>query len=292
VRAGRCLHASRASDLGAIFRRAARALPRLQRLEVQVFDEDPARRAAIAASLISAGASHVDYPRDYTRTIALDLLEDERALLRSVHPKSRPKLRALESRGLGWTAEIRDHAYIDRLQTIYRQSFERTGAGAPSIDFRDILSDAVSGQGSVLVGAFLAGRPALNNLIAFAWGRLHGDYISYEAAGSERSLELRGASPGYAVIWHLARWARSNGASWLDLGGVIGPEAGQDDPVYGISIFKRRLSSKEFHVANEYRFEPRPALTWLGHISRRVAAKVASIESHARDHGHFASVPV
>ena len=277
VRVGRSLHAGCGNDLGVILRRVARAIPRLQRLDVQIFDEDPGRRAAIEASLISAGASHLVPPMNYTRTISLDVLEDEQALLRSLSANSRPKMLALERKGIGWTAEIRETAYLDRLRSIHRQTYERTGVAVPPIDFRDILADSTLGQASVFVGAFLSGRPKPDHLIAFAWGRLQGDYVEYNAAGSERSDELKGVAPGYAMIGHIARWARSKGASWIDLGGAVAPDAPQNHPFHGITTFKRRLSSREFDVAVEYRFEPRPMLARLASISRRLAETVRPV---------------
>lgn len=268
-RLGRALHEEIVPQLAILLPAVARAIPRLQRLDVQVFDEQPDRRLRIEESIVAAGSEPLVAAHSYTWTVILPLQDSDEALLASVPSKTRHRMLGFSNPEVGWMSPVTDLAYLPRLRELYEQSFHRTNTRPPSIRFEDMLADARSGETSILVGAFVRGRSKPNELVAFGWGRLHGDHVVYEAAGSERSDDLRGLSTGAAVIWHLARWARTRGATWLDLGGVAGPGDPGSGRLHGISEFKRRVGAGgDIQVASEFRLIARPRLDALARTAR------------------------
>lgn len=268
-RLGRGLHAAVLPNLGPLLREAARQIPRLQRLDVRVFDEDASRRGRYCASIAAYGGTRLADPPGYLRTAALDLGATAQALLASLKPKVRASILAFTRHPGARTAEISDPAFLPRLQELYAAAFQRTGSQVPAVDFHNLLRDASEGGLSVLVGAFVRDGTAPGDLVAFAWARLHGDHVEYSVGGSDRSADLRGASATGAVLCHIGNWARAHGASWVDLGGVTAPHVAASHPLSGISSFKRRLASREFEVACEYGIEARPGLVATAESVRR-----------------------
>jgi hypothetical protein len=57
-------------------------------------------------------------------------------------------------------------------------------------------------------------------------------------------------------MWDLMCWARRNGASWWDFGGITEGQQGSDDPVGGISDFKRHFSTTVRLVGERWVLEP------------------------------------
>ena len=273
-RLGRALHFGAMPVLDRVLVRVAQAIPRLQRLDVQVFDEDPERRRQYGERVLAAGGTTPSESRGYTRTVRLNLLGSEEALLASLRHGTRRKIRACFSTPLARTSPVTDPRYLRRLKTIHGESFHRTGSVAPRIEFADVLRDATSGGDSALIGVFAVSRPMPEDLIAFGWGRLHGDHVAYEAGGSENSDEVRCLSPGYAVLWDLGRWARTHAATWLDLGGITAPDEPDSHPLHGISSFKRRISRDELEVASEYRLEPNSMIGRLARAARTLQARI------------------
>ena len=302
-RLGRQLHEPVIPQLATLLPAVARAIPRLQRLDVQIFDEQQDRRGRIEASILAAGGEPLVATHGYAWTVILPLRDSDEALLASLTPRTRHRIRGFSNPDIGCTSPVTDAAYLPRLRELFEQSFHRTNTQPPAVRFEDILADSRSSEESILVGAFVRRRCRPDDLVAFGWGRLHGDHVVYETAGSERSDDLRGLSTGDAVIWHLARWARTRNASWLDLGGVAGPGEPGAERLQGISAFKRRVAGPDIHVASEFRLVARPRLDavaraartsagWLGLGERADRKPVRQDPAMARKTGATSSAPV
>jgi len=100
--------------------------------------------------------------------------------------------------------------------------------------------------------------PEPEGVLAFVWGRKHGGVAEYGESGSTRADDLK-VSTSYALLWDLMHWARGNGARWFDLGGITGGTTHSEDPLGGISDFKRRFSRHAIDVGEQWELEPHPA---------------------------------
>ncbi len=269
---GRNLHEEVSDSMGGILIEVANKLSRLLRLDVRIFDEDPVRRGRLEKSLAAAGWIQLERQREYTHTVVLTLASSEPEIRKSFSNRLRAGIRkALETPLLRY--DTIGVEYADRMRELYQTTFERTGGSPPRLDARAILRDCADGQSSHLVGAFATDRGPPEDLVAFAWTRLHGDYTVLEVTASERSeLFRKHISPGFGLMAHQLSWSIERGALWMDLGGLPTTDPEPSDPMRGIVEFKTRFSMDFREVATEWRLEPHPVLA-------RTAAAVRSIGS-------------
>ncbi len=267
---GRSLHEEVSDAMGGILLEVANRIPRLLRLDVRIFDEDPVRRSRLESSLTAAGWTQLERQREYTHTVVLAMGSSEAEVRKSFSTRLRSGMRkALETPLLRY-API-GVEYANRMRELHQATFERTGGSPPRLDARAILRDSSDGQSSKLVGAFATDRGPPEDLVAFAWTRLHGDYAVLEVTASERSALFRKhISPGFGLMAHLVAWAIEHGALWMDLGGLPAMDPEPSDPMRGVVEFKTRFSMDFREVATEWRLEPHPLLA-------RAAAAVRSI---------------
>ncbi len=268
-RVGRRLHESVIEDIGTLLVGAARLIPRLQRLDVQLFDEDEHRLRRFEASLRLAGCLRIRNPRDYTRTLLLPLVTSEDDQMARLSSSTRRNIRIVQ-RNTGYrVGPIRDARYAPRMTALLRDNFRRTHGIAPTIAFEDVLQDAMSEYSSCAAGVFDRNRPLPDDLVAFAWGRAHGDHAGEELRAADRSGDLARTPLGYAVVWHLVNWARRRGFGWFDLGGALASDIPDSHPLHGINEFKRRFTTDERRIAGEFRIEPDTRIGRLAQGVRR-----------------------
>jgi len=269
-RLGRDLHEEVSDLMGDILVEVAGKIPRLLRLDVRIFDEEPLRRQCLERSLAAAGWSLLEHQRNYTHTLVLPLGPSEANVRRSFSTRVRASMRkALQSPLLRYGHVA--GAYAGRIRQLHALTFERTGASPPPLDVEAILRDASDGESSHLIGAFANDREAPQDLVAFAWTRMHGDHAVLEATASDRSdLFRKHLSPGFGLIAHAIEHAIERGAVWMDLGGLSTTSPEPTDPLRGIVEFKMRFSTDFREVATEWRLEPHPLLA-------RAAAAVRSL---------------
>ena len=278
---GRALHEPIAASLGEVLREATRQIPRLLRLDARIVDEDPRRRHELSASLAAVGMTPCEQRRQYSHTLLLELGASEEELLRGFSKRVRHTIRKAINSPLLRFGPIVGSQYESRIAYLYTLPFIRTGATPPPVDLKGVLSDAFGGYNSLLVGAFVRERKAPEDLVGFAWARLHGDYAVLEINASERSFPFTNTlSPGFGLMWRLFSWARERGATRFDMGGLPTLHAAPDDPLRGIIEFKTRFSTDFREVAEEWRLEPHPLLTSAAEATRRMARLV-------RVHGHL-----
>lgn len=270
-RLGRALHADAIVSIGRVLAETARVVPRMQRLDVHLFDEDARRRARYSDSLLAAGAVARDEMIGYDRTLVLELGKSDEDLLAAFSASTRRNVRQICKKTDFSIAPIREAIYVDRIRQLARSAFGRTGATPAALDVEAMLADSIRDEESALFGVFHVGQQPPDNLVAFAWGRLHGDYVVYEAGAVQRGGDLRRLSPGYALVWSLMIWAREKGATWFDLGGTFEADHGPEHPLHGISSFKRGFSIRERIVAREFTFGSNSILSGIARITRRAA---------------------
>jgi hypothetical protein len=272
---GRTLHEEIASRTGEVVREAARQIPRLLRLDVRIFDENPTRRRVMSESFGATGWSPTARRRQYSHTLVLDLASSEPEALRCLSKGVRTTVRKALGSPLLRYAPVESEQYEDRIEHLYSLTFKRTGGVPPPIDIKGILRDSVGGKSSLLIGAFARDQRAPGDLVALAWGRLHGDYADLAVNASERTpLFTNSLSPGFGLMWHLFAWAIEHNARWMDLGGLTGTTPAPEDPLRGIVEFKMRFSRDFREVAEEWQLEPHPVLSGAASAARRMVKLV------------------
>jgi hypothetical protein len=222
---------------------------RLQPTRIQAEDLQAFERHGRAAGF------EVTAPIDVTRTLLLDLQQTPEEFLAGLRSKTRSAFRH-RSRGKVILRSIADPAFVEPCQRAEEAAFGRTGGKSGGFDFATHFRMAREHPDRAFaVGLFLATRP--ETILAFSTAVRHGKLVEYTAAGSFSDPELRSIPFSYFLIWELILWSREHGAQLLDLGGVS--PGGEDDPLAGITRFKRYLCDREAEVGREMISVLRPA---------------------------------
>lgn len=246
---------------------------RCLRLDIELFDRDPAVRRALAEALAALGFRK-GTPRSYTHTLAVELDKSEEDVFAALGGRARRGVRAPEKKGLQLrVVETPDLA--PRIARLLAETFDRRDTRPPEYPWPEIIAySREEPSRSRVCGLFDAQATGEQSLVGFAWGCVHGTYGTFEAGASSRAPAYRSVSLGYAPIWDLIRWARGAGATWFDLGGVTaGTHGADDDPIGGISDFKRFFSEAVVEVAEEWTLEPSPARARLARMLSAAAER-------------------
>jgi hypothetical protein len=259
----------------------ARRNPRVLRAYVETYSPDPEQRSEVARVARELGFSQRQPSRCYEQTLLLDLKPDEDTILAGLHKTARRNLRDATK----FPVEVRpitNAADFGRMNEIYQETYARTGATQEPQDWAALV-DLCKREpaASRLVGLYRTDQQGPEALLAFAWGCGHGDHIHYSKAASTRNTDLR-VSLMYPLMWDLIRWGKSNGAGYIDFGGVTQGSLDSQDRLGGISDFKRYFSRQVVEVGAEWAYEPRALQThaanamssasdWLSRLAARVA---------------------
>jgi hypothetical protein len=267
-RVGRILHEPVAGQFGLLVASYAQRTGRVLRLNVALFDEDHARRTLLAQSLRSAGFEPVA-GRSYTTTLRVPLAGGVDAVRHTLSWSTRRNLRAAMKHGV-YSAPLSNPEFAPRCQALYEAAFTRTGHRAPPVDFRQLFAMS-NDRDATLIGVFAPGvAPSPETLVAFAWVRSHGDYATYDTAGSARLDQTKGVTAGDVLMMACIEWAQRTQHLWLDLGGVSISSDGAADPVAGISAFKRGFSKDVVTVGEEWVLHPNHLLAATERMVRRL----------------------
>lgn len=226
------------------------------RTTVELFSPDESHRLALADALAARGFRD-GVATGYRDTILVDLRPAESDILASFSGSARRNVRAV-AKGAIAVRPIEDPALAPRVDAILHASLTRTGAGHHRRDWHARIAFARRHpELARLAGVFRTDRAGPDALVAFAWGCAHGDHVEYSDAGSLRVADLR-VPLGYALVWDIACWGKGLGAQWFDLGGVTSGRLGDpEDPLGGISDFKRTFSTNTLRVADHLESHPR-----------------------------------
>ena len=277
VRAERCgaaLSPETVAPAVAGLRALARA-PRVLRLRIEVFGRDLADRSQLSAELAKAGFRRECETHHYARTLRVDLTPPEAAILASFSRIARRHIKGLADRGFT-LRPITEERYVPRLDALVRESMERTGGEYIQYEHAAMTQlTRTDPDRSRLVGVFSVDRDEPESLVAYAWSGLHGDYAGYDAGAATR---LPGINTGFSasLLWDLMVWAKARGACWFDMGGVSAGATNSDDPVGGISDFKRHFSEDLATVAEDWILEAHRS---TAAIARAVTAGVQWLAS-------------
>lgn len=235
----------------------ARRTPCVLRLIAELHDRDVTRRARIASALRTAGFYRKDQVRTYERTLAIDLQRGDEALLASFSPRARREIRRAEHFPLS-VITVKEEALIPQLEALHRETYARTGGRAPTQPWARIIAASRDAPERMRIFGVMLAEEQATRLVAFARVLRHGTFAVYDTAGSTRLAERR-IPLMYPVIWELLRWARDTGTIWFDFGGVTGGTSeSENDPVGGISEFKRNFGGDELVIGEEWHFDTAP----------------------------------
>ena len=261
----------------------ARGDARVLRLSVDLFSRDEAARTEAGRQLEALGFHRVAAPRDYARTLVLDLPASLDVLWESAgYAAVRRKVRVVQRAPLD-VRVIDDPSLADRMGALLDQTFARTGSSTTRPDFPAIMRlGQLAPDASRLVGMFRTDVTGPDALVAFAWGTRHGAYAVYDVAASSRESSVRKYPLAYALMWDLIRWSHASGASWFDFGGVTMGSQHDGDPLGGISEFKRAFSEDVATVRTEWAYEPHALRAW---VARGVSEMAAALQRRRRPAG-------
>jgi hypothetical protein len=255
---------------------AARLDPRCIRLHIELFEPDPELRKRLGKTLQELGFVKAAETTAYAHTPSLDLSPSEDELFGKCASSARRNVRAPAKRGLR-LSPLDDPSYADRLQALMNEVFERTGGTTRDLPWTTILEmSAASPERSRIIGLFAPNETGPAGLVAFSWGCVNGDYVTYEAGASTRTRDFGNLALAYAPLWDLIAWAKRIGASWFDFGGVPSPRASSasEDPLAGISDFKRFFCERVVEGGEDWILEPKPVRAFLARAVRAAATRV------------------
>jgi lipid II:glycine glycyltransferase (peptidoglycan interpeptide bridge formation enzyme) len=244
------------------------------RITVEVFSLEAERREVTARTLERAGFSKVPASRSYERTLLLDLSPGEDALFAALHKNARQGVRNIARYPVRLTT-VSSAEVAPRLQQLADETRGRTGGSRREIHWESMIE--MSLQAPQLSRISILERTDSNTperVIAFAWGCMHGNVAEYSESGSIRTPDMK-ISTSYALLWDLILWARRGGARYFDLGGITSGITHSDDPLGGISDFKRRFSQSEMAVGEQFELVPRPRRASVAALVSRVAERWA-----------------
>jgi hypothetical protein len=268
------LGASRDADTDALLlsglAAAARRDPLCIRLHLEVFERDEEMRLRLGSVLGALGFVKAPAPTAYLRTPSLDLSPPEDQLFAKCTSSARRNVRAPEKRGLRMSA-LEGPAFADRLHRLMDEVFQRTGGTTRHLPWETILKmSGSSPHRSRIVGLFAPNESGPIGLVAFAWGCVNGSYVTYEAGAATRDHGFGNLALAYAPLWDLIVWAKRTGAEWFDFGGVSSPSA-SEDPLAGISDFKRFFCERVVEGGEDWILEPRPFRALIARAVRAAA---------------------
>ena len=254
----------------------ARRRWRVLRVGIELYEPDVTARDSLCAALRSLGFETDENGRAYHQTLFVDLTADLETVRTRLSRNTRRNIRIIANHGLS-VRVITDPSLAPRMDFLLQETPRRTGGNfeAQRIASR-IAFSADCPWLARFVGLFRADVSGPESLIAFVSGYHHGTYAHYDAGASVRTPDVK-APLAYALVWDLIVWAKANGARWFDLGGVTGGTLGSDDPLGGLSDFKRFFGDKLITVGDDWVLNPRTVQTWAAHAVSICAATASTL---------------
>jgi hypothetical protein len=230
--------------------------PRLLGANIELFEPDEARRGKIDEAALSLGYERASEPHRYTRTMRVDLGPTEEDVLGSFGASCRRFIRDPAKKGYR-IEPITEGRWAGRMHELFVETLERTGGSLGAPDWTRLIAFGRDHPALFrIVGTFAPSYPDEASLVAFASARNNGDHAVYTDSASTRRLDTT-VAVHYAPMWALMAWAKEQGCTWFDLGGITDGTQGSADPVGGISDFKRRFNGEEVQVGQEWVYAPR-----------------------------------
>lgn len=195
-------------------------------------------------------------PKSYIKTRIIDLRPSVVEILNAFSANGRARLKIKEKElGNVEVREIFEKAAIPHLQDALNDSYQRSEKKLSPFNFHPFFESAKHfTKDIVLLGFFLKESPGHPK--AFISGISHDNVVEYSVSGSLSDPQLRQFPFNHILMWQLALKSKANGIELLDMGGIT--NAGEHDPLRGISNFKRLFPGFEISTGREMQFVLRP----------------------------------
>ncbi|NNF29212.1 MAG: peptidoglycan bridge formation glycyltransferase FemA/FemB family protein [Gemmatimonadetes bacterium] len=211
---------------------------RVVRTRVELFSLDPNDLGLVADLLETEGFARSEEPRCYEETALLDLAPPLEEVFSGLHGTARRHVRAVDKNPVE-IREILDEDLAPRMSRLLADTFERTGAVPDGRDWASVIRFSGDHPSlSRLLGLFRTDETGPEALLAFVWGACHGSSVEYVSGASTRVRDLK-MPLSYGLMWKLIEWGHAQGALRFDFGGISAGSHHSQDPVGGISDFKR-----------------------------------------------------
>jgi hypothetical protein len=203
------------------------------------------------------------------KTRILDLRPPIEEVLSRFPSKTRTKLKVKKPEEVR-VEPLGSRERIPELQAALNDSFHRSADQRYEYDFGSLFGILEnSPEAAAAFGFFLSDD--WDSPKAFITGVASPPLFEYTVAGSRSDARLRQFPFNYILLWRLVEAAKALGASSFDMGGIT--DGGPEDPLAGISDFKRRFPGIEVSIGREMLLRLRPARCrahrFLRSLSRR-----------------------
>jgi hypothetical protein len=256
--------------------RFATAHGRVLRVTIELECREEPNKAYLRAALQALGYRRVPAERAAEHTVILDLAETEDEIFARFRKSTRQNIRAAAKYGLE-LVELDRPEYGDRMNELLDMTMSRTGGEAPRMDWAQVLQACGEIPHRLrLVGVFRGPDRSPASLLGFAWGLHHGERAEYHTGASTR-LPGESVSLLHPILWDLIRWAKREGATWFDFGGITHRSGDGQDALGGISDFKRGFTKEEIALGEEWILEPSAMKSWLAGAASQAARSVRQL---------------
>ena len=182
-----------------------------------------------------------------TKTRIIDLRPPINEILAQFPAKVRTKLKLKKPEEIR-VSELNVREHLAELQSALNDSFSRSSAQQGNYDFESLSKTLENSPGeAAALGLFLSDNFGIAK--AFITGVASFPLFEYTAAGSRSEARLRQFPFNYILLWRLVEIAKVRGSLLFDMGGIT--DGGPDDPLAGISDFKRRFPGFEMSIGRE-----------------------------------------
>lgn len=225
------------------------------RIRVELSDPDSDARRGIAEALRSRSYRAAANPRQYHRTVLIDLTPPESEILASFHHTCRRHIRGFAKHPLRCEA-VTDQRFAPRLRALDAETMRRTAGSLDSFPWPEMLRFVTDHPTqAALFGVTRTDVTGADALLGYVLGVRHGDTVEYRRAASTRRSGLH-APLLYAPTWQLMRWGKEVGARWFDFGGITSGSHSSGEATGGISDFKRYFSNETTEIGSELTHSP------------------------------------
>jgi lipid II:glycine glycyltransferase (peptidoglycan interpeptide bridge formation enzyme) len=189
----------------------------------------------------------------FRNTLALDLRQEEGALLAQMNQGTRRKIRAAEKAGVVIRLATREE--WPALYALYQQTGERGGFLIRPAEyyFRLWAAMGAAGMARILVAEW-EGRVVAGAVILHFGPKAYYFYGMSGEAGRE-------AYPNHLLQWTAIRWARGGGYALYDWWGAPN-HFREDDPMWGVYRFKDGFGGEVLRYIGAWDYVPYPPLYW------------------------------